>query len=98
MPVPLSFGVFDSYVSFLPSSVLPTILTPLLLRRTHVLADPTSFEEPLLDGTISIILSNANPDRLISVSQLGAGHDALLPCLEAAKVRCREIVGSDIYK
>ena len=69
-----------------------------MFRRTHVLADPTSFEEPLLDGTISIILSNANPDRLISVSQLGAGHDALLPCIEAAKVRCREIVGSDIYK
>lgn len=78
LPVPLSFGVFDS---------------------THVLADPTSFEEPLLDTTISIIMSNANPDRLISVSQLGAGgNDALLTCVEAARVRCREIVGSDIYK
>jgi len=77
LPVPLSFGVFDS---------------------THALADPTSFEEPLLDTTISIILSNTNPDHLISVTQLGAGHDALLSCIEAAKARCREIVGRDIYK
>lgn len=52
-------------------------------NRTHILADPTSFEEPLLDGTISVIIgSGSNPNTaaaggpnldLLSIVQQGLG-------------------------
>jgi exosome complex component RRP43 len=67
--------------------LLPTV------TRTHILADPTSFEEPLLDTTLSIIIDEY--DQVVSVSQLGLGsagsQDALLSCISAAKVRRKEL-------
>ena len=60
-----------------------------IVFRSHILADPTSFEEPLLDTSISVIVDEHN--ELISVSQLGLGstqsQDALLECIAAAKKR-----------
>ena len=63
-------------------------------RRTHILADPSSFEEPLLDSTVSII-ADENGD-LISVNQLGLGlalssRDVLEYCTLAAKERCKPL-------
>jgi exosome complex component RRP43 len=57
-------------------------------RRSHVLVDPTSFEEPLLETTISVVVDDQT--QLISVNQLGlgiAGSDVLLACITAAKNR-----------
>ncbi len=67
----MSFGIFDSYV--LPGEVEMTQILNLLAFgfRTHVLTDPTAFEEPLLDTTISIAMSDSG--ELISVMQLGLG-------------------------
>lgn len=66
---------------------LRLILT--MFIRTHILSDPTGFEEPLLDTTLSIVLGDEN--KLISVSQLGLGsagsQDALMSCIAAAKQR-----------
>lgn len=57
------------------------------MRRTHVLADPTAFEEPLLDTTFTVVVDE-NEDT-ISVMQLGLGvvgsHDVLSRCIAAAK-------------
>jgi exosome complex component RRP43 len=56
--------------------------------NSSILADPTSFEEPLLDTTLSIVTDDDN--ELISVSQVGLGcssQDVLLACASAAKVR-----------
>jgi len=80
LPVPFSFGVFDS---------------------THLLADPTTFEEPLLDTNTTVVLDPKG--QIISVSQSGLGiindgqsGDVLSRCIVAAKARCREIQ-STIY-
>ncbi|TFK43989.1 ribosomal protein S5 domain 2-type protein [Crucibulum laeve] len=69
-----------------------------IFASTHILADPTSFEEPLLDTTLSIILGPQ--EQIISVSQIGigsaGGQDALMKCLEEAKKRRRalkEVIG-----
>jgi len=77
-----------------------TIKSPLHIQSTpiamsfgifdskHILSDPTAFEEPLLDTTLSIILGDEN--KLISVSQLGLGsgsQDALMSCIKQAKQR-----------
>ncbi|PSR78323.1 hypothetical protein PHLCEN_2v7445 [Hermanssonia centrifuga] len=54
--------------------------------------NPTAFEEPLLDTTISIAMSDSG--ELISVMQLGLGsagdQDVLSQCLATAAVRCKE--------
>ncbi|KAF7327752.1 Semialdhyde-dh domain-containing protein [Mycena kentingensis (nom. inval.)] len=64
---------------------------------TTLLADPTAFEEPLLDTTISVILDEQN--ELISVSQLGPGVsgdlNTLSSCISAAKQR-RPFLGQQI--
>jgi exosome complex component RRP43 len=69
-----------------------------MLPRQHILADASSFEEPLLDTTVSIVLGDgAQP---VSVSQLGAGfakEDVLARCLDIAKVRYQEIY-SQVYE
>jgi exosome complex component RRP43 len=56
----------------------------------HLLADPTSFEEPMLDSVISIVVGEDG--GLISVNQLGLGiagsRNVLAECITAAKVRC----------
>jgi exosome complex RNA-binding protein Rrp42 (RNase PH superfamily) len=60
--------------------------------RKHVLADPTSFEAPLLDSTIMVVLQGADA---ISVSQLGVGTsevDKLLTdCVEISRQRQRAV-------
>jgi len=71
----------------------------------HVLADPTSFEEPLLDTSISVVVGEQGD--LISVSQLGStlvsqseggiSRDILPECITSAKRR-REILSKQIFK
>jgi exosome complex component RRP43 len=91
-----------AYPWTLPS--LPFFLTP---PRTHTLTDPTAFEEPLLDTTLSVVLDSASGE-LISVSQVGLGlvpsageegetEDTPLACISAAKKHCEELVLNKIY-
>ncbi|KAI0071833.1 ribosomal protein S5 domain 2-like protein [Panus rudis PR-1116 ss-1] len=58
-----------------------------IFDSTYVLADPTTFEEPLLDTTFTITLDE-NGD-LVSVLQLGLGYagteDVLSRCIASAK-------------
>ena len=68
--------------------------------RTHILADPTSFEEPLLDTTISVVVDeNAG---LTSVMQLGLGilgagtEEVLSKCIDQAKA-CWAQSRKDVY-
>jgi len=71
----------------------------------HVLADPTSFEEPLLDTSISVVVGEQGD--LISVSQLGStlvsqsegglSRDTLPECITSAKRR-REVLSKQIFK
>ena len=73
--------------------------------RKHVLADPTSFEEPLLDTSLSVVVGEQGD--LISVSQLGStlisqseggiSRDILPECITSAKRR-REILSKQIFK
>ncbi|EIM81838.1 uncharacterized protein STEHIDRAFT_171488 [Stereum hirsutum FP-91666 SS1] len=68
------------------------------LFDSNILADPTSFEEPLLDTTISITL-NTSTKQLLAVSQLGeglAGSDVVGKCIQEAKRRLED--GSSIYE
>ena len=82
VPVAMSFGLFDSYVS----SGSPYARSHRKHCRTRLLSDPNSFEEPLLDTTISVIVDELG--QLVSVSQYGPGSDAqqdtLLMCIAAA--------------
>lgn len=95
LPLPTSFGIFDSYVIITPLLFLKTrfllvqiyfLSYPNLrlnpIYRSQVLADPTAFEEPLLDGTISIVFGGADQNnstpsdddgQLLSVTQQGLG-------------------------
>jgi exosome complex RNA-binding protein Rrp42 (RNase PH superfamily) len=60
--------------------------------RNRILSDPTAFEEPLLDTTLTVLLDNSTRE-LISVSQFGLGSastDALGSCIQAAKKRWGE--------
>lgn len=92
----MSFGIFDSYVHSRCCSVPLANLH--ILTSTHLLTDPTAFEEPLLDTTFTITLDTNG--GLISVTQLGVGsigaEDVLGHCISAAKARCEEI-GKRIY-
>ena len=73
--------------------------------RKHVLADPTSFEEPLLDTSLSVVVGEQGD--LISVSQLGStlvsqseggiSRDILPECITNAKLR-REILSKQIFE
>ncbi|KAF8206448.1 hypothetical protein K438DRAFT_1817225 [Mycena galopus ATCC 62051] len=63
-----------------------------------LLADPTAFEEPLLDTTISIVVDENN--ALVSVVQSGPGSDGgagdtLSTCISLAKSR-RTLLGGQI--
>jgi len=85
-----------------------SVYSPLQIRRTpvsmsfgvfdstHTLADPTAFEEPLLDTTLSVVVDEA--DQLISVIQSGMGvtsanekQDWIVECIAAARTRRKEI-------
>jgi len=60
-----------------------------IFNSTHILADPTSLEEPLLDTTFSVITDEHGD--MISVTQLGLGSsdagDTLTHCITEAKKR-----------
>ncbi|EPT00821.1 hypothetical protein FOMPIDRAFT_1030258 [Fomitopsis schrenkii] len=74
---------------------LPVSMSFGVFDGTHVLADPTSFEEPLLDTTLSVAVDESG--GLVSVSQLGLGvvgsQDVLPRCISAARSRCSELMG-----
>jgi exosome complex component RRP43 len=60
-----------------------------------VLADPTAFEEPLLETFISIVLDERGD--ILSASQLGvADKDTMSWCVSSAKER-HEARGREIY-
>ena len=66
-----------------------------LLIRTTVLADPTAFEEPLLETSISIVLDERGD--ILSASQLGvADKDTMSLCVSSAKER-HGVRGNEIY-
>ncbi|TEB32278.1 ribosomal protein S5 domain 2-like protein [Coprinellus micaceus] len=63
-----------------------------IFDSNRILSDPTAFEEPLLDTTLTVLLDNSTRE-LISVSQFGLGSastDALGSCIQAAKKRWGE--------
>ena len=98
LPTSFSFGVFDGYVSQ-PCSAGHASSNVTQRSRTHVLADPTSFEEPSLDTSVSVVIDDAG--GLISVMQLGlgaaGGQDVLSTCIDAAK-ECWQKTRKDVYK
>lgn len=61
---------------------------------TTILTDPTAFEEPLLDTTISVVVDSTS-GALLSVSQLGIdatdAQDTLQTCIAAAARRRHEL-------
>lgn len=82
----MSFGIFDSWVLFLQ---VRQPADPGFSTSTHILSDPTAFEEPLLDTTLSVVVDNDG--ELVSVTQLGlsgaGAQDPLLLCITTAKKR-----------
>ncbi|ETW75645.1 hypothetical protein HETIRDRAFT_329543 [Heterobasidion irregulare TC 32-1] len=66
---------------------LPTSSSFGVFDSSHIFADPTSFEEPLMDTTLSIVLDDNL--QLISVTQLGLAdsgtEDVLSTCIKIAK-------------
>ncbi|KAH9854882.1 ribosomal protein S5 domain 2-type protein [Lenzites betulinus] len=77
---------------------LPTSYSFGIFDGTHLLADPTSFEEPLLDTTVSVVVDESG--GLTSVMQLGLGvvgaDDVLNKCIDAAMI-CWRTTRKDIY-
>jgi len=85
-------------------------LIPLSLRCTphamtfgvfdskHILADPTSFEEPLLDATLTVVLDEGS-ENILSIAQYGpsltsplTGSNLSLTCIRLAKERVKTVV------
>jgi len=63
----------------------------------HVLADPTSFEEPLLDATLTVVLDEGS-ENVISLAQYGpsftsssTGGNVSLACIRLAKERVKTV-------
>ncbi|KAK0230180.1 ribosomal protein S5 domain 2-like protein [Armillaria fumosa] len=74
---------------------LPIALSFGVFDSSRILPDPTSFEEPLLDTTISVVIDEKG--QLISISQVGTdSQDALLTCTSAARKR-HAILTKQIY-
>ncbi|GLB44420.1 putative 3' exoribonuclease family, domain 1 [Lyophyllum shimeji] len=65
-----------------------------IFDSTTLLTDPTSFEEPLLDTTISVVVDSTS-GALLSASQLGidatAAQDMLQTCITAAAQRRHDL-------
>ncbi|OBZ70475.1 putative aspartate-semialdehyde dehydrogenase [Grifola frondosa] len=72
---------------------LPMSVSFGIFDSSYVLADPSSFEEPLLDGTLSVTVDEHG--GLVSVTQLGLGlihgQEIITGCIAAAKDRCAEL-------
>lgn len=98
-PLAYSFGIYDSCVSknFPPSILVPTFFHAVNIdtvpHRTNILSDPTSFEEPLLDATLSIIVDE-NGD-LLSILQSGPNSNGvektISHCISSAKQRRKDL-------
>ncbi|KAI0690847.1 ribosomal protein S5 domain 2-type protein [Cytidiella melzeri] len=77
----------------LPLNRLPISMSFGTFDSTHILTDPTAFEEQLLDATYTITLGTDG--GIISITQLGAAsvgaQDVLSQCISAAKARCAEV-------
>ena len=84
----------------LRSFVYPSILSEKFWwDRTHILADPTAFEELLLDSTVTIVtgedsmskveygLGIMNPSSKWTSSSGAVADDPLSACIKAAKTR-----------
>jgi len=63
----------------------------------HLLADPTSIEEPLLDATLTVVLDEGS-ENIISITQCGfgltsasTGNKLSLACIRLAKERVQTI-------
>lgn len=93
MPIAASFGIFDSYVLSLQGLLPCANVRPMC--STHVLSDPSSFEEPLLDTAITIIVDEKG--ELTSVLQTGPGAsgslNTLSQCISTAKARRISLTG-----
>lgn len=73
------------------------LLTDITSYRKHVLSDPSAFEEPLLETSMSVVVDERG--EVISAVQLGLGpkhasvagkplrHDILASCIRIAKKR-----------
>ncbi|EJD01703.1 uncharacterized protein FOMMEDRAFT_88508 [Fomitiporia mediterranea MF3/22] len=79
-------------------TALQILRTPLAISfgifdSTHILADPSSFEEPLLNTSYTVIIDEK--DELVSVQQAGAStssvQDSMLNCIAAARKRRKEL-------
>ncbi|KAN0116482.1 Ribosomal protein S5 domain 2-type fold [Russula decolorans] len=80
----------------LPLKRLPISYSFGVFDGTTVLADPTAFEEPLLETSISIVLDEQG-DNILSASQLGvADKDTMSWCVSSAKEH-HEARGGEIY-
>ena len=66
----------------------------LFIHSSHLLADPTAFEEPLLETTVTVITDSEG--RLLSINQLGQylspTLDVLSKCTTNAQSRTTEIM------
>ena len=84
----------------LQSFVYPSILSEKFWwDRTHILADLTAFEEPLLDSTVTIVtgedstseveygLGIVNPSSKWTSSSGAVADDPLSACIKAPKTR-----------
>ncbi|KAI0297359.1 ribosomal protein S5 domain 2-like protein [Russula brevipes] len=79
----------------LPLKRLPVAYSFGVFDGTTILADPTAFEEPLLDTSISIVLDERG--AILSATQLGiADKDTMSACVASAKDR-HEARGREIY-
>ncbi|KAI0650899.1 ribosomal protein S5 domain 2-type protein [Trametes meyenii] len=78
---------------------LPTSFSFGIFDGSHLLADPTSFEEPLLDTNVSVVIDDAG--GLTSVMQLGLGivgaDDVLNKCVDAAQ-KCWRETRREVYQ
>ncbi|EIW79965.1 hypothetical protein CONPUDRAFT_166613 [Coniophora puteana RWD-64-598 SS2] len=68
-----------------------------MLDSLQVLSDPTSFEEPLMDTTVSVVVNEKGD--LLAVNELGLGTmttqksgDLLKNCIEKSKLRVSNLV------
>jgi exosome complex component RRP43 len=74
-----------------------------LCIRSHILADPASFEEPLLDAFITVILNEDGDLNSIAQSGLAtvgekSSEEVVAGCVAEAKKRCadtRQCIGVD---
>ena len=66
----------------------------ILAHSSHLLADPTAFEEPLLETTVTILTDSEA--RLLSTNQLGQylspELDVLSKCITTAQSRTAKIM------